>query len=424
MGRAWILTVLFLAPCRAALAGDASSKLGGLEWHGFAQVNYAARLGTTRQEKPPSGDFLLGEERLQLQLSGSAPKGGVGYFAKGDFFRDEVDNQADLDVREAYVSYAEGSVDLKAGRQIHTWGTGDLIFINDLFPKNYVALFSGRPMEYLKTGASSLKTSLYSDQVSMDLVAIPFFEPDQLPTRRRFFLFDPFSQVTNRVEARPRHDLGNTEIAARLYRPILGFDTALYAYRGFFRTPSMEPDSMAAPTKLTIVYPRLSAYGASLQGNAAGGVLSLEAGYYDSRQDQAGSNPVIPNSQTRFLAGYQRSPWTDFTAGLQYYGEYMQHYERYEASLPAGFPKQDRLRQLLTLRLTQLLKYQTWRLSLFSFWSPTDEDYYIIPEAAWRVTDELTATVGANVFGGARSTTFLGQLDLNDNLYLAMRYEF
>ena len=417
MKRAWVLAVLFLAPCRPALAGSP-------EWHGLVQANYASRLGTTRRDKPPSGDFLLGEERLQLQLSGSAPKGGAGYFAKTDFFRDEVDGQADVEVREAYLSCAKGSWDLRVGRQIHTWGVGDLLFINDLFPKNYAALFSGRPMEYLKTGAGGLKTSFYSDPISLDLVATPFFEPDQLPTSRRFFVFDPFQQVTNRTESRPRHDLENTEFAARLYRPVLGFDAAFYAYRGFFRSPSMEPDSMTAPTTLTIVYPRLSAYGASLQGNAAGGVLSLEAGFYDSRQDPAGSDPVIPNSQTRFLAGYQRSPWTDFTAGLQYYGEYMCRHDRYEASLPAGFPKQDRLRQLLTLRLTQLLKYQTWRLSLFSFWSPTDEDYYFLPEAAWRVTDELTATVGANVFGGAGGTTFLGQLDKNDNLTFAMRYEF
>ena len=133
---------------------------------------------------------------------------------------------------------------------------------------------------------------------------------------------------------------------------------------------------------------------------------------------------MIPNSQTRFLAGYQRSPWTDFTAGLQYYGEYMDNYNRYEASFPAGLPKQDRLRQLLTLRLTQFLKYQTWKLSLFSFWSPTDKDFYFIPEAALRVTDELTATVGANIFGGVSNNTFLGQLNKNGNLYLSMRYEF
>ena len=424
MKRPWILLVLFLAPCRSTWAADPTPGLGGLEWHGSVLANYASRLGTTGQDKPPSGDFLLGEERLQLQLSGTVPKGGAGYFVKADFFRDEVDARSDMDMREAYLSYAEGPWDLRAGRQIHTWGVGDLIFINDLFPKNYVALFSGRPMEYLKTGVGSLKTSFYSDQASLDLVAIPFFEPDQLPTSRRFFLFDPFQQVTNREESRPRHDLGNTELAARLSRKVLDFDAALYVYRGFYPTPSMEPDSMTAPTKITMFYPRLSAYGASLQGNAVGGVLSLEAGYYDSRQDRAGSNPMIPNSQARFLAGYQRSPWTDFTAGLQYYGEYMHNYDRYAATLPAGFPKQDRLRQLLALRLTQLMKYQTWKLSLFSFWSPTDEDFYFIPEAAWRMTDELTATVGANIFGGARSTTFLGQLNKNDNLYLAMRYEF
>ena len=417
MGGAAILAILFLAPGRSVLAG-------GMEWHGGVQVNYASRLGTTRQDKPPSGDFLLGEERLQLQSSGAAPKGGAGYFAKADIFHDGVDNQGDVDVREAYLSYAEGPWDIRVGRQIHTWGVGDLLFINDLFPKNYVALFSGRPLEYLKTGAGSLKTSLYSDRMSLDIVALPLFEPDQIPTSRRFFVFDPFSGVTDRTESRPRHDLGNAEFAARLYRPILGFDAALYAYRGFYRTPSMEPDSMTAPTKVTMVYPRLSAYGASLQGNTGGGVLSFEAGVQDSRQDRAGSDPVLPNSQTRFLAGYQRSPWTDFTAGLQYYGEYMHRYDRYAASLPAGFPKQDRLRQLLTLRLTQLLKYQTWRLSLFSFWSPTDDDFYIIPEAAWRMTDELTATVGANVFAGARNTTAFGQLDKNDNLYLSARYEF
>ena len=331
MKRARLLAILCLVPCLPARAADTAAGPGALEWHGSVLADYASRLATTRHDKPPSGDFLLGEERLQLQLSGTASGSGAGYFAKTDFVRDEAAGQAAVDVREAYLTYAKGPLDFRAGRQIHTWGVGDLLFINDLFPKNYAALFSGRPMEYLKTGAGSLKASVYSDKASLDIVAIPVFEPDQFPTSQSFFIFDPFSQVTNRVESRPRHDLGNAELAARLYSPVLGFDAALYAYHGFFRTPSMEPDSMTAPTKLTIVYPRLSVYGASLQGNAAGGVLSFEAGFYDSRQDRSGTDPVIPNSQTRFLAGYQRSLWTDFTAGLQYYGEYMQRYDRYKA---------------------------------------------------------------------------------------------
>ena len=101
MGRAWIPALLLLVFCLPARAADPTPGPRGLEWHGFVQVNYASRLGTTRRDKPPSGDFLLGDERLQLQLSGSAPKGGAGYFAKADFFHDDVDGRADVDVREA-----------------------------------------------------------------------------------------------------------------------------------------------------------------------------------------------------------------------------------------------------------------------------------------------------------------------------------
>ena len=50
---------------------------------------------------------------------------------------------------------------MRAGRQIITWGLGDLIFINDVFPKDYEAFFSGRPMEYMKKGVDGVKIGYY-----------------------------------------------------------------------------------------------------------------------------------------------------------------------------------------------------------------------------------------------------------------------
>ena len=162
----------------------------------------------------------------------------------------------------------------------------------------------------------------------------------------------------------------------------------------------------------------------SLQGAFANGVLSMEGGYYDSLDDRGGDDPTVVNSSARYLVGYSRQFWTDFTAGVQYYGEAMQDYGRYEDSLPAGFPKTDRLHQLVTLRLTQMLKYNTLRLGLFSFYSPDEEDWFIIPEVRYNMTDSLWTSVGVNLFGGRDSTTFFGQLDKNDNLYANLRYEF
>lgn len=92
--------------------------------------------------------------------------------------------------------------------------------------------------------------------------------------------------------------------------------------------------------------------------NASWGLIdsyptSLEGAYYDSLDDRAGRDPAIPNSMLKYLAGYQRQLLSDLTAGVQYYGEYLLDHDSYRETLPAGFPAQDRLRQLLTLRLTQ-----------------------------------------------------------------------
>ncbi|MBI3610993.1 MAG: hypothetical protein HY204_09875 [Nitrospirae bacterium] len=389
--------------------------------HGFVQGNYAARITGEELPGPEGGDFILGEERLQLKLAASSQ--GAGFFLKTDFFRDAIARTTDTDLREAYLDYGTGALDLRIGRQVVTWGVGDLLFINDIFPKDYAAFFSGRPLEYLKIGSDAIKADLFADFISAELVVIPFFEPDNLPTPGRFFLFDPFSDIPRATEE-PRAEFENTELALRLYRNLMGFDTAVYAYKGFFRTPGMRLDDLISPAQVTLFFPRLNVYGMSAQGNALGGVVSLETGYDDSLNDRSGHDPVVPNSMVKYLAGYQRQIWTDFTAGFQYYGEYLLDYGSYRDTLPAGFPAQDRLRQLLTARLTQLFHYQTLRLSFFAFYSPTDQDYYFIPEARYSFTDALWGAVGANLFGGEKETTFFGQLDKNDNLYVTMRYEF
>jgi hypothetical protein len=408
----WIATAFIFFLVTPAFAEEISL-------HGIVQGNYAARITGEELSGPEGGDFLLGEERFQIKLAASSQ--GAGFFLKTDFFHDAVAQEADIEVREAYLDYGAVFFDLRIGRQIITWGVGDLLFINDIFPKDYAAFFSGRPLEYLKIGSDALKVGLFADFLSAELVVIPFFEPDNLPSSERFFVFDPFPTITTRTQTEPRAEFEHTELALRLYRHIGSWDAALYAYKGFWRQPAMR---VTSPTSLELFFPRLAVYGASVQGNALGGVVSLEAGYYDSLDDRSGRDPVIPNSTVKYLAGYQRQLWTDFTAGFQYYDEYLLNYGPYRDTLPFGFPAQDRLRQLLTIRLTQLLRYQTLRLSLFAFYSPTDQDYQMIPEVRYSFTDALWGAVGANIFGGKRETTPFGQLDNNDNIYVTMRYEF
>jgi hypothetical protein len=237
-------------------------------------------------------------------------------------------------------------------------------------------------------------------------------------------MYDPMAGITNRKEQEPVSTTKNTEVALRLYRDVAGFDTSLYFYRGYYRQPSVMPDNPMAPTMLTLFYPKLVAYGMSLQGRALDGVVSLEAGQYESREDRSGTNPMIPNSQTKFLAGYQRQLWEDFTLGLQYYGEYLQNYGAYEQNLPPGFPKDKRFLQLATVRMMQFFMSQTVKLSFFAAYGLSDRDYMLNPEVKYNISDPIWLALGANVFGGKRPWTQFGQLAKDDNVYVQMRYEF
>jgi len=125
----------------------------------------------------------------------------------------------------------------------------------------------------------------------------------------------------------------------------------------------------------------------------------------------------------RFLAGYSQEIGKDFTAGLQYYVEHMLDYDQHKASLPSGLSR-DRNRHLITVRLTKLLMNQNLRCSLFTYYSPSDEDAYMRPIVNYKVNDNLAVEAGANVFFGKYPSTFFGQFKNNTNIYTALRYSF
>ncbi len=395
-----------------------------VEVHGYVLGHFAHLVPAPEPCGVTSSEFLVSEGRFRLEVNAWWESIEAEVLIRGDLVADSVTNSFDVDLREAYFDYTTGDFDFRIGRQIATWGVGDLLFINDVFPKDWVSFFVGRPMEYLKLGVDGVRTRYSSRAVNAELIVLTNFTPDDIPTAPLFCVYDPVAEVALRDEQRPASTYQNAELALRLYRRVGNFDASAYFYRGFWRTPSFSLDSLPSPTSLTVFYPRLSVYGVSAQGRALTGVLSLETGYYDSRDDHDGNDPTIPNSQWRFLFGYQKQLWRDANVGVQYYGEVMEDYSNYLMTLPPSVPSQAEYRDIVTLRFEQLLRHQQWRLSFFVFRGLTDDDYLIRPLVTHRVSDNLLVTLGANLFGGEEDTTFLGQLDRNYNLYLSVRFDF
>lgn len=400
------------------------------EIHGFGEAAFGLNVGDDAGTKHARYNLL--EQRLQLKstyyVEGEnilAQKGTTLNF-KGDLLLDEYFAfKATLDLRELNVSLTPLEwMDLKVGRQVLTWGTGDYLFVNDLFPKDYVSFFSGRDDEYLKQPSDAVKISLYPEIFNLDLVT-SFFEPNTLPTGDRLSFFDLYQgriagRDIERFIVEPARQFRNNEYALRAYRSVGSTELAFYYFRGFDKnTTSIEDEA-----RRRFFYRRIDSYGGSARGAFLGGVANAEFAFYNSRDDSSGKNRLIENSAFKGLVGYEKDLGNDLKLGLQYLYEQRLDYDDYKAALLPGDLKFDQFRHLVTQRITKLFRNQTVQASVFNFYSPSDKDGYVRPSLSYDITDQWKAVMGANIPWGKKDFTEFGRMRKNANVFIRVRYSF
>jgi len=393
---------------------------------GFWEIRSGMRLQEDRHQK----DASITETRFQLEIEKTIKE--IVLKSTTDFLYDRVpDNhhikleqgRGFIDQRELNVLFRPSDfIDIKAGRQVLTWGMGDLLFINDLFPKDWNSFFIGRDDEYLKSPSDAVKVSIFGSMIKLDMIYTPRFDPNRFIDGRRISYYSPMTgEITGAVvnDNRQNDWFEDDETAFRLYTNLSGYELAFYGYQGFWKDPvGFDPATGKA------VFPELSVYGASARRVISEGIGALEMGWYNSEDDSDGGDPNIPNSELRLLIGYEQEIAKDFTAGMQYYLEHLLDYGEYKNTLPPGIPKRDMNRHVLTLRLTKLLMSQNLILSLFTYYSPSDQDAYIKPKATYKINDYWIIETGGNCFLGEKDHSFFGQFKDATNWYAGIRLSY
>ncbi|GEM_PF-240899 len=427
-GRTPAARVAALALALVLARPAAAAEVAGFDIHGFVD----ARAGRRLQEDPVERGTSLAEIRAQIAAERRTDLGTL--MLRADFVYDAVPRASRIDLKtgEGWLDLREANglfspvswADIKIGRQILTWGVGDMLFVNDLFPKDWRAYFIGRDTDYLKAPSDALLISLFPGPVDLDIVYTPQFDPDRYICGSRLSYWNPMLGRRAGRDAvadpeTPGDWFSDDEIALRARRTIGGWELALYGYEGFWKSPEG-----FNPVTARARFPTLGVYGVSARGGLAGGLVSFEAAQYDSREDRDGRDPFVPNSQKRLLVGYEREIARNLQASVQYYAEIMDDAGAYRATLPTGMHPRDDVRQVVTLRLTRLALNQNLTLSLFLYVSPSDRDGYLRPAVTYKATDDWLFAAGANLFFGRDDHTFFGQFEKNNNIYVAVRRSF
>jgi len=396
IGLMMLAAVAWAADDNASFVGF-SDIIKNMDVHGF----YELRGGYRLQNDPYEKDMSVMEGRFQLDLSSYNDWGDFKY--KGDIWGDWVTEEGRYDTRELWLfTRPTDFMDVKLGRQILTWGTGDLLFLNDLFPKDWQSFLIGRDTEYLKAPSDAAKFSFFNDIANVDFVYTPQFDSDRYITGDYISYWN--AQLGRRAgrdaivhSDKPDDWFTDDEFATRIYKNI---------------------------NNGTATFPRLDVYGASVRGQVGKGIGNIEVAYYRSADDTSGDDPRVNNSEMRYLVGYTQEIAKDFNAGVQYYVEQMLDYGDYEDNLSGSAKARDEFRHVVTLRLTKLLMNQNLNLSMFTFYSPSDEDAFLMPKVQYKATDNLLLEAGSNIFFGDHPHTFFAQFENNTSIYTAVRYSF
>ncbi len=225
--------------------------------------------------------------------------------------------------------------------------------------------------------------------------------------------------VAPRVIAdKPSDSFANGQLALRWSATRDGVEYGLYGYRGFYTQPS----SVGIGTGRNY-FSRLDSVGASVRLPVGPGIANAEFSYWSSSDDRAGNDPNTPNSQAKYLLAYEQELFSNFTAGFQLYSEQTLDYAEAIAGHVDGLPLAKEWHHNITFRATYLAMEQKLTLSVFTFYSPDADDYYLKPKVTYRHDDHWSWVVGLNEFGGDLDRQW-GQFKPSSNVYGRVRYRF
>lgn len=428
----WMLTTLFVMPMLLAspllFAQEDEWNMG--EWDeeepksytvsGFVEASLSQRINN---DTAIGSRTSLGDVRGQIQIDKTFEQSRVNLSA--DFYYDGVLNQSKAQLRElawqgnlSWLGEWGNNIDAKLGQQVLTWGTGDYLFLNDMFAKDYQSFFSGRDDEYLKAPSLSAKFSGFYNWANIDFVVTPKFIPDIYINGDYFSFFSPIAErnMAPGFEVNSPEKPSSPEYALRVYKTVESTEYAFYAYNGFQKSPS-------ATTETGLPYfSALNVYGASFRTPFAQGLLNAEFAYYDSKDDSDGNKPLIPNSQSRWLVAYEQELVKNLTGSAQFYVERTLDYKALtQASLAPQYEVAHN-RVVLTQRLHYRALQQTLNVNLFNFYSTSDHDGYLKFSADYSPQDTWRLSGGMNIFYGEYAHTFYNQFQDASNVFVRFRY--
>jgi hypothetical protein len=382
--------------------------------------------------KAAYGELSLAVKTAQQRYGDSSGAGFAEVRVRQGLQGDE--QQTFVDLREAYVNAYVGPVDLRLGHQIIVWGRADV-----LNPTNNLTPFDLRirsPIEDdRRIGNVGARLFVTHAPVRVEGVWMPLFAPSGLPAVG----LPEF--VTFGAPRFPPPELKNGLLAGRIHLELPAFEMSVSYLHGYAPLPGFTLSGLTFDPVSPEVRVSRTAYDHQVVGldfsTALGEIVAIRGEAAYRRPFDYRSRIYAPRPDLQYVLGVDRA-FGSVNVIAQYVGRYVFAWRKengpdqpldpsilmvtpspfLEGAATTAinlqlartnqilFSQTARVQHLASARVEWLTLHDTLSIAALGVVNVTTREWLASPKIGYRVTDALTAYLGAEIFMGPDGTLF------------------
>jgi len=348
----------------------------------------------------------------------------------------ETQQQAVMDVREAYVNTYLGPVDIRLGKQIIVWGRADLLNPTNNLTPNDMRVRSAIEDDR-RLGNVAVRANLRLEPVRIEGVWIPSYVPSELPP------IDLPQFVVYGSPTYPKPELDKGLLAGRVHLELPSVDMSVSYLHGYAPLPGLTQTSLTfSSTNPSVVISR-TAYKHQVVGfdfaTAVGDIVALRGEVaYRKPYDYEKLYAPTPKPDLQYVLGADHT-FGSLSVIAQYVGRYTFHWAKEDGPLAGAidptllqtdnptvskqeavesvnlqlaknnqilFSQTAKIQHLATARVEWLTLHDTLSLSMLGLVNITTKEWMAAPKIGYRLSDNMMAYIGAEILTGPKDTLF------------------
>lgn len=353
------------------------------------------------------GELRMDYENASLYASFNAIYNGV------------VKNSSGINLHEAYLDYANGTIDVKVGRQIVAWGVADGLRVTDLIsPLDYTE-FLTKDYDDTRISINAVDFKYTGENAMAEFIFVPVPEYFQFPetTDNPWYFKTLPENAELELNNYPEKRIKYSEYGTRLRFFLESLDISIMALHTYNKLPVMVSsyDFNTGAILVKGVYDPMTVFGGDISMPIGEFVFRGEiAEYFHEPLALASGTAYCHKNTFNALAGIDWYAGNNWTFMVQYLHKYLADYEKRLSS--------EKNTSQGTFRISKDLLNNTLKLSLYGMIDFDNKSYYGRLSADYQLNDQITLSLGNDLFGGDKGQ--LASYEENSGVWAKAKYFF